>query len=156
MSPQLQITCAGEPHHARTDDRRRDKKKRKKGKRSQVDVEAVQANISRTLASIKSGPAKKGIRRRDDEPTFRELEEQRKAEEREREKTLVRVNEFITVSELSDILKVPPTQIVTFAFKELGLMVTVNQRLDFDQIELISSESKASAVWPPNIRPPAF
>ncbi|MGA1310063.1 MAG: translation initiation factor IF-2, partial [Gemmatimonadaceae bacterium] len=36
--------------------------------------------------------------------------------------------------------KVPATQIVSFAFKHLGLMVTINQRLDFDQIELIASE----------------
>ena len=135
------------PGGAVSDDHRRgDKKKRKKGKRSQVDVEAVQANISRTMASINSGPAKKGVRRRDDEPSFRQLEEQRKAEEREREKTIVRVNEFITVSDLSDILKVPPTQIVMFAFKELRLMVTVNQRLDFDQIELIASEFGFQAV----------
>jgi translation initiation factor IF-2 len=49
------------------------------------------------------------------------------------------VTEFITVSELANILKVPPTQIVTFAFKELGQMVTINQRLDFDLIELIAS-----------------
>ena len=131
---------------ASIDDHRRDKKKRKKGKRQQVDQEAVQANISRTLASIKSGPAKKGVRRREDEPSYRDLEEQRKAEEREREKTLVRVNEFITVSELADILKVPPTQIVTFCFKELGMMVTVNQRLDFDQIELIAGEFGFKAV----------
>jgi translation initiation factor IF-2 len=43
------------------------------------------------------------------------------------------------VSELAGAMKVPATQIVQFAFKELGLMVTVNQRLDFDQIELIAS-----------------
>ncbi|MSR07382.1 MAG: translation initiation factor IF-2 [Gemmatimonadetes bacterium] len=129
------------PGESAEDRRARDKKKRKKGgKRSQVDVEAVQANINRTLASIASGPGKKGVRRRDDEPSFRKLEEQRQAEEREREKTLVRVNEFITVSELAEILKITPTQIVTFCFKELGMMVTVNQRLDFDQIELIAGE----------------
>ncbi len=127
------------------EERRRDKKKRKKGKRTQVDREAIQANISRTLASIK-GPAKKGVRRRDEESSLRDLEEQRRAEEREREKTTVRVNEFITVSELAGILNVSPTQIVTFAFKELGMMVTVNQRLDFDQIELIASAFGFRAV----------
>jgi translation initiation factor IF-2 len=127
------------------EERRRDKKKRKKGKRSQVDQEAVQANISRTLASLK-GPTKKGVRRREEEPSFRELEEQRRAEEREREKTTVRVNEFITVSELAGILSVTPTQIVTFCFKELGMMVTVNQRLDFDQIELIANAFGFRAV----------
>jgi translation initiation factor IF-2 len=130
------------------DDRRREKgKKRKKGRRSQVDQEAVQANISRTLASLKSGPAgKKGVRRRDDEPSFREREEARRIEEKEREKTLVRVNEFITVSELADILNVNRTDIVSFCFKELGMMVTVNQRLDFDQIELIAGAFGFQAV----------
>ena len=68
------------------------------------------------------------------------------AEEKEREKTRIRVNEFISVSELAAAMKVPATQIVQFAFKELGLMVTVNQRLDFDQIELIASEFGFQAV----------
>jgi len=120
------------------EERRRDKKRRRKSKRSQVDKEAVQANISRTMASIKGPAPRKSSRRRDDEPSAREVAEQRKAEEREREKTLVRVTEFITVSELASTLGVTPTDVVTFCFKELGMMVTVNQRLDFDQIELIA------------------
>ncbi len=129
------------------DDRRREKgKKRKKGRRSEVDQEAVAANISRTLASLKAPAARKGVRRRDEEPSFREREEQRRIEEREREKTIVRVNEFITVSELADILSVNRTDIVSFCFKELGMMVTVNQRLDFDQIELIAGAFGFQAV----------
>jgi translation initiation factor IF-2 len=120
------------------EERRRDKKRRRKSKRSQVDKEAVQANISRTLASLKGTGARKAVRRRDDEPSAREVAEQQKAEEREREKTLVRVTEFVTVAELASTLSVTPTEIVTFSFKELGMMVTVNQRLDFDQIDLIS------------------
>src|SRR3954465_6327481 len=69
-----------------------------------------------------------------------------RAAEAERERKTVRVNEFITVSELAQILKVPATEIVAFAFKNLGLMVTINQRLDFDQIELIASEFGFEAV----------
>jgi translation initiation factor IF-2 len=122
------------------DERRRDKgKKRKKGKKSLVDQEAVAQNISRTLATIKGPIGKKGVHRREEGPSFREVQEEKRLAEKEREKTLVRVTEFITVSELANILKVPPTQIVTFAFKELGQMVTINQRLDFDMIELIAS-----------------
>jgi len=121
-----------------TEDRRRDKKRRRKSKRSQVDREAVQANISRTLASIKGPGGRKSARRRDDDLSARDRAELQRAEEREREKTLVRVNEFITVSELASVLNVSPTDVVTFCFKELGMMVTVNQRLDFDQIDLIA------------------
>ncbi|HUK19959.1 MAG TPA: translation initiation factor IF-2 [Gemmatimonadales bacterium] len=129
------------------DERRRDKgKKRKKGRKSLVDQEAVAQNISRTLASIKGPVGRKGLRPRDEGPSFRELQEEKRREEKEREKTLVRVTEFITVSELANILKVPPTQIVSFAFKELGQMVTINQRLDFDMIELIASAFGFQAV----------
>jgi translation initiation factor IF-2 len=120
------------------------RKKGKKGKRSMVDQDAVQANILRTLQGMKGAPGRKG--RRPDEPSFRELQAGRLAEEREKEKTRIRVNEFISVSELAAAMKVPATQIVQFAFKELGLMVTVNQRLDFDQIELIASAFGFEAV----------
>ncbi len=120
------------------------RKKGKKGKRASVDQDAVQANILRTLQGMK-GMARKGARR-PDEPSFRELQAGRLAEEREKEKTRIRVNEFVSVSELAGAMKVPATQIVQFAFKELGLMVTVNQRLDFDQIELIASAFGFEAV----------
>jgi translation initiation factor IF-2 len=120
------------------------RKKGKKGKRTSVDQEAVQANILKTLQGMKGGARGKG--RRSDEPSYRDQLAGRLAEEREREKTRIRVNEYISVSELAGLMKVPATQIVQFAFKELGMMVTVNQRLDFDQIELIASEFGFQAV----------
>jgi len=119
------------------------RKKGKKGKRSFVDQEAVAANILKTLQGMKGGGSR---RRRADEPSYRDLLASRSAEEAEREKTRIRVNEFISVSELAESMKIPATQIVQFAFKELGLMVTVNQRLDFDQIELIASQFGFEAV----------
>src|SRR5439155_1511044 len=114
--------------------------------KSLVDQEAVAQNISRTLASIKGPVARKGVHRRDEGPSFRDIQEEKRREEKEREKTLVRVTEFITVSELANILKVPAKEIVAFAFKELGQMVTINQRLDFDMIELIASAFGFQAV----------
>ncbi|HET8622525.1 MAG TPA: translation initiation factor IF-2 [Gemmatimonadales bacterium] len=120
------------------------RKKGKKGKRSMVDQEAVQANILKTLQGMKGGARGKG--RRSDEPSYRDQLAGRLAEEREKEKTRIRVNEYISVSELAGLMKVPATQIVQFAFKELGMMVTVNQRLDFDQIDLIASEFGFQAV----------
>ena len=116
---------------------------RKKGKRGAVDQEAVDANIAKTMASMRGAPARGG---RIDRRGMREEAEAMRAAEVEREKKLVRVNEFITVSELAQILKVSPTEIVGFAFKNLGLMITVNQRLDFDQIELIAGEFGFQAV----------
>ena len=108
-----------------------------------MDQEAVDANIAKTMASMRGAPSRGG---RTDRRGMREEAEALRAAEVEREKKLVRVNEFITVSELAQILKVSPTEIVGFAFKNLGLMITVNQRLDFDQIELIAGEFGFQAV----------
>jgi translation initiation factor IF-2 len=119
--------------------------RRKKGKRGSVDQEAVSQNIFKTMSAMRSGSPRRGGRRSDDGISREELQARREAEV-ERERKTVHVNEFITVSELADILKVPATQIVGFAFKNLGLMVTVNQRMDFDQIELIAGEFGFQAV----------
>jgi translation initiation factor IF-2 len=89
------------------------------------------------------GAPTRGGRRRDD---GREELEALRAAAQERERTTVRVNEFITVADLAQILKISPTQIVGFALKNLGIMVTINQRLDFDQIELIAGEFGFQAV----------
>jgi translation initiation factor IF-2 len=120
--------------------------RRKKGKRGAVDQEAVSANIFKTMSALRGPAQRRGGPRRGDDAAFREEQEAQREADRERERKTVHVNEFITVSELADILKVPATQIVGFAFKNLGLMVTINQRLDFDQIELIAGEFGFQAV----------
>jgi len=119
-------------------------RRRKKGKRGAVDQEAVDANISKTMAAMRGAPARRSAS--DLRRVGREDLEAARAAEAERERKTVRVNEFITVSELAQTLKVPATEIVAFAFKNLGLMITINQRLDFDQIDLITGEFGFQAV----------
>jgi translation initiation factor IF-2 len=124
------------------DGRRRGKRGRKK--RSRVDEALAQETLKRTLAQIEGGPAKR--RRREHEPEVDEAareELERKAEE---ERKTIRVPEFLTVAELADLLGVNATQIIASAFKNLGLMITINQRLDFDQIELVCEEFGFKAV----------
>jgi translation initiation factor IF-2 len=117
----------------------------KKNKRGAVDQEAVSANITKTMTAMRGAPTRGRPGRRFGAEMRAEAEEQRQIAA-ERERKTVRVNEFITVSELAQILGISATQIVGFAFKSLGLMVTINQRLDFDQIELIAGEFGFQAV----------
>jgi translation initiation factor IF-2 len=121
-----------------------DRNRRRKGKRGAVDQVAVDANVSKTLAAMRGGPQRRTASDLRGEERVRR--EAGLAEAAEREKKIIRVNEFITVSELAQILKLPATEIVGFAFKNMGLMVTINQRLDFDQIELIAGEFDFQAV----------
>ena len=131
-----------------TSDGRKKAKKDKKGKkRARVDQEAVQSNIQRVMAELKTG-GKKRRRGKGSVPTREEMEaaEEEERIERERERTTVRVNEFLTVAELGELIEIPASQIIGSAFKNMGLMVTINQRLDFDQIELLLEEFGFTAV----------
>jgi translation initiation factor IF-2 len=121
-----------------SDGRKKSKKDRKGKKRQRVDQDAVQSNIQRVMAELKTG----GKKRRKGKGSASSKEEREAAleEERleqERERTTVRVNEFLTVAELAELIDIPSTDIIGSAFKNLGLPVTINQRLDFDQIELL-------------------
>ncbi len=121
---------------------------RKKGKKRQrVDQDAVQGNIQRVMAELKGGRKKR--RRKSSSGPTREEREAREEEERklaEEEAKTVRVNEFLTVAELSELIDIPSTELVSAAFKNLGLMVTINQRLDFDQLELLLDEFNVKAI----------
>ena len=127
-----------------TVDGRRKARGGERKKRRRVDGNAVQQNFRKTLAAMGQSPTRK--RRRDTQQQQREAEKEQREIERQVEKATVRVNEFLTVSELADLIEVAPQVIITSAFKNLGLMVTINQRLDFEQIELICEEADYSAI----------
>jgi len=125
-----------------TDGRRRGKGK-KKGRR-RVDQDEVQDNLSRVMAELKGGGSSgsKKKRRKGQRPSKEELElqEMEEQEEKEREAKTIRVNEYLSVAELAELMDESSSSIIGAAFKNLGLMVTINQRLDFDQIELLLEE----------------
>jgi translation initiation factor IF-2 len=122
----------------------RKKKDKKKKKARWVDQEAVQSNVARVMTEIRTG-GKKRKHRREEAPSRVELEAERQRLAEEEAQT-VRVNEFLTVAELAELINVSPTAIVGSAFKNLGLRVTINQRLDFDQIEMLLDEFGFRAV----------
>ncbi len=129
-----------------TPDGQRSKRQRKGKKRQRVDQSAVQENIQRVMAQLKGGGKKR--RRKGSVPSKEEREaaEEEAREEEERERKIVRVNEFLTVSELSDLVEVSSMELIGSAFKNLGLVVTINQRLDFPQIELLLDEFGCTAI----------
>jgi len=131
-----------------TADGRRQRKDKKKGKKRQrVDKDAVQSNIQRVMAEIKGGSAKKRKKKKGRQ-TVEEQEAQveQERQEEERERTTVRVNEFLTIAELADLIDISSTDIIGSALKNLGLLVTINQRLDFDQIEMLLEEFNFTAI----------
>ena len=115
------------------------KKKRKKGKREQVSAEEVDKAIRRTLAGQDESQLAMRSRLRQRRKQERADELERQAELREMEDTILRVTEFITAAELADIIGVPTNEIILKCMG-LGLMVSINQRLEKDTITLIASD----------------
>ena len=129
-----------------TSDGRRKRDRKKGKKRQRVDQDEVQLNLQRVMAELKGGGKKKRRKGQRMSAEEQEAQEEQERQEQEREARTVRVNEFLTVAELADLVDVSSTDIVGSAFKNLGLMVTKNQRLDFDQIEMLLDEFGFTAV----------
>ena len=108
--------------------------------RPEVSDEDVQKQIKDTLARLtaKGGKSKSAKYRRDK----REAVSARMNEEMERQeqdKTTLKVTEFVTVSELATMMDVPVTDVIT-ACMNLGLMVSINQRLDAEALVVVAEE----------------
>ena len=131
-----------------TSDGRRKSDRRRGRRRRSTDRSKAKENIQRVMAELKGGRK----RRRKGKATVAAAKEERAAaEERAAEKVAaeartVRVNEFLTVSELAELIDTAPADIIGSAFRNIGLPVTINQRLDFDQIELLLEEFGFKAV----------
>jgi translation initiation factor IF-2 len=115
------------------------KKRGKKGKREQVNAEDVEKAIRRTLSGQEESQLAMRNRLRQRRKQERAEELERQAEQREIDDTILRVTEFITVAELADHIGVPTNEIILKCMS-LGLMVSINQRLEKDTITLIASD----------------
>ena len=104
------------------------KRRRRKGK-SAVDQKEVADSVRRTMAQMSSAPSRRRRRRREDG----------EAGEEEIQELTIKVNEFTTVGELAELMDVSATEMIT-ACLQMGMMVTINQRLDMDTIELVADE----------------
>lgn len=104
------------------------RKKAKKPKRKEVDLKAVQETLKKTLADIDTKSKKPKRQKRVQEIEGELVEE-----------NVIEVTEFISANDLANLMDVPISEIITKCL-ELGLVVSINQRLDIDTITLLAEE----------------
>ena len=115
-------------------------KKGKKGKRS-VDQDEVEKNVQETLQKVAGSGGNKRTRqkrrraRRDERAAIREARQQEMLEQA----SVLRVMEFISTGDLAEAMNVSVTDVISKGFG-LGMMVSINQRLDADAITLLADE----------------
>lgn len=108
--------------------------------RPEVSDEEVSKQVKDTLARLtaKSAKSKSAKYRKDKRDAVAErMNEEFEREEMER--STLKVTEFVTVSELATMMNVTPTQVIT-ACMNLGLMVSINQRLDAEALVVVAEE----------------
>jgi translation initiation factor IF-2 len=132
----------GGAHPSKNDNRGgKGKKGPKPVVRPEVNEEEVQKQVKETLARLtsKGGKGSKGAKYRKDK---RSVLSSRRAEEMERsehDKSTLKVTEFVTVSELATMMDASVTDVI-MACMNLGLMVSINQRLDAEALVIVAEE----------------
>lgn len=114
-------------------------KKKKRVRRFEVDDREVKEAIRKTLMSMDeaSAPGRASARKR--KRREREAQEEKRQEEKTLAGKILKVNEYISVSDLANLMDVPVSEVITKCI-ELGLMVSINQRLDIETITLVADE----------------
>lgn len=122
-------------------DKDKSKSKKKRGRRSRVDEEDVEQKMRETIQKMQSSDTvgSKRQKRRRQRREEREEEQQLRDELQEMEDEVLEVTEFVTVSDLADLLDVKPNEVITTCMN-IGMMVSINQRLDAATIELVAEE----------------
>ncbi len=114
-------------------------KKKKRVKKFEIDQKEVKEAIRKTLLSMDDSVLSGRASQRKKKRKEREAEEERKQELKDLEKNKIAVTEFIAVNELANLMNVPVSDVITKCI-ELGLMVSINQRLDVETITLVADE----------------
>ncbi|MFT6807061.1 MAG: translation initiation factor IF-2 [Saprospiraceae bacterium] len=129
------ITADNYKGGAKRNDRGRVKKKTVDLK--QVSAKEIEEKIKATMARISGGKSNRRQKiRRDSRDVKRERQEEI---DQETENLKIQVTEFISVSEFASLMDLPPTDII-MACMNMGVIVSINQRLDAEIIELVAEE----------------
>jgi len=115
-------------------------KKRKRPTRPEVNEEDVQKQIKDTLAKLTNkGSKSKTSKYRREKRDLVQTRLQEESDQLEQKKNVLQVTEFVSVNELASMMNVPPTEVIQTCMN-LGLFVSINQRLDAETMSLVADE----------------
>ena len=123
---------------------KKDLKSKKSGykkpvEKKEVTEEEIKKQIKETLERLQSKGKSKRAKIKREVRQKRKEKELAELSEKEAESKILKVTEYITVSELANLMDVPVTEVITACFN-LGIMVTMNQRLDAETLSLVADE----------------
>ena len=121
---------------------KKDKNKKllkKRPVRAEVNDEEVQKQIKETLARLTAKGKSKGSKYRREKREAISQRQREEVEQKELDKNVLKVTEFVSVNELASMMDTPVTDIISTCMN-LGLFVSINQRLDAETMALLADE----------------
>ncbi|HVZ40187.1 MAG TPA: translation initiation factor IF-2 [Candidatus Kapabacteria bacterium] len=115
------------------------KKMRSRGSKQTVSQEDVSKAIRQTLSKMEDSGGSSRQKRSRMKREMREERAQRMREEQDAQAMTLQVTEFLSVAELANLMNVDVSEVISTCIK-LGLMVSINQRIDRDTIQLVADE----------------
>lgn len=110
------------------------------GRPGELDENAVKRKVSETLARLTGGGGRgRASKRKGDKRQERYQRREEESQARQLAGRTLQVTEFVTASELASMMDVPVTDIIK-AYFSLGMMVSINQRLDAETLSVIADE----------------
>ncbi len=119
--------------------RQRPAKAKKRPVKTEVNEEDVQKQIKDTLARLTSKGKSKGAKHRREKREMQSQRQQAEMEQADKEKSILKVTEFVTANELANMMEVQVNQIIATCMS-LGMFVSINQRLDAETLALVAEE----------------
>ncbi len=102
--------------------------------------EEVQKQVRETLEKLQGKSKKgKGAKYRREKRDLHKQQSEQELEQQELESKTIKVTEFVTANEIATMMNVSPTEIIS-ACMSLGMMVTLNQRLDAETLSIVADE----------------
>ncbi len=118
----------------------KDKKQPKRPIKAEVNEEDVQKQIKETLARLtQKGVNKKGAKWRKEKREAFSNREQERVEQELAESRILKLTEFVTANDLASMMDVPINKVIGTCMS-LGIMVSINQRLDAETINIVAEE----------------
>ena len=112
------------------------KSKKKKEVKAELTDEEVAKQVKETLARLTTKSVKSSVKNRKEK---RERHRQEMEEEENADNKVLQLTEFVTVNELATMMDVPVTKVIGTCMS-IGVMVSINQRLDAETINIVAEE----------------
>ena len=139
LGNQKQFTKNGKPDFKKDYKGHRNNEHHKKQEEREINQNEIQDKIKQTLAKLGNTTRGKSLKAKYRRNKREEMAEKRALEEGATDNNKLQITEFISVSELASLLDVSFTNVISKCMS-LGIMVSINQRLDAEVIELVASE----------------